>query len=94
MRKFLPVYLLLLVPFLASSQVTVPIVKANFGVDADLRANFFDGLILTGNDDWFRNNGTVGAGIIDTTGANFTGFSFAIIMVMIQPFFPEEIRMP
>ena len=71
MKKLLPVYLLLLVPFLASSQVTTPIIKANFGVEADLRANFFDGAILTGNDDWFRNNGTVGQGIIDTTGANF-----------------------
>ena len=71
MKKLLPVYFLLLLPILASSQVTIPIVKANFGVEADLRANFFDGAILTGNDDWFRNNGTVGQGIIDTTGAGF-----------------------
>ena len=71
MKKFLPVYFLLLVPILAESQVITPIVKANFGVDADLRANFFDGAILTGNDDWFRNNGTVGQAIIDTTGATF-----------------------
>ena len=53
------------------AQITIPVKKANFGVDADLRANFFDGAIETGNDDWFRNNGTVGQFIIDTTGAAY-----------------------
>ena len=71
MKKFLPAVLCLIVPVSLVAQVTSPIVKANFGVDADLRANFFNGAILTGNDDWYRNNGTVGEGIIDTTGAAF-----------------------
>src|SRR4029078_10045902 len=71
MKKILPAVLCLIVPVLLAGQVTSPIVKANFGVDADLRANFFNGAILTGNDDWYRNNGTVGEGIIDTTGAAF-----------------------
>ncbi|HKH60994.1 MAG TPA: T9SS type A sorting domain-containing protein [Flavitalea sp.] len=53
------------------AQVTTPAKRANFGVDADLRANFFDNAIETGNDDWFRNNGTVGEFIIDTTGAAY-----------------------
>ncbi len=53
-----------------SSQITTPIIKAAFGVDADLRANFFNGFVQSGNDDWF-NNGTAGTGtfVIDTTGA-------------------------
>lgn len=55
----------------AQAQITSPVKKANFGVDGDLRANFFDGAIETGNDDWFRNNGTVGQFIIDTTGAAY-----------------------
>ena len=53
-----------------SAQITTPIIKAGFGVDADLRANFFNGFVQSGNDDWF-NNGTAGTGlfVIDTTGA-------------------------
>lgn len=52
------------------AQITTPIIKAGFGVDAELRANFFNGFVQSGNDDWF-NNGTAGTGVfvIDTTGA-------------------------
>jgi hypothetical protein len=55
---------------ISSAQITTPIIKAAFGVDADLRANFFNGFVQSGNDDWF-NNGTAGTGnfVIDTTGA-------------------------
>ena len=55
---------------ICSSQITTPIIKAAFGVDADLRANYFNGFIQSGNDDWF-NNGTAGTGnfVIDTIGA-------------------------
>jgi hypothetical protein len=62
---------LLCVSAVLSAQITNPVKIANFGVDADLRANFFNGAIETGNDDWFRNNGTVGEFIIDTTGAAY-----------------------
>lgn len=72
MKHFLPCILL---SFLfwqqqLSAQITTPVIKANFGVDADLRSNFFNGFLQAGNDDWFSN--TVGGGgefIIDTTGA-------------------------
>jgi len=71
MKRTLPVFVFLFfTPFLFS-QVTTPSIRANFGVDADLRANFFNGAVVTGNDDWFRNNGTIGEFIIDTTGASF-----------------------
>jgi hypothetical protein len=55
---------------IVSAQITTPIIKAAFGVDADLRANFFNGFVQSGNDDWF-NNGTAGTGffVIDTAGA-------------------------
>ncbi|HEU5166824.1 MAG TPA: T9SS type A sorting domain-containing protein, partial [Chitinophagaceae bacterium] len=55
---------------IVSAQITTPIIKAGFGVDADLRTNFFNGFVQSGNDDWF-NNGTAGTGyyVIDTTGA-------------------------
>lgn len=69
MKHFL--LLLILVSQLeASAQITTPVIRANFGVDADLRANYFNGFFQAGNDDWF-NNGTSGPGefMIDTTGA-------------------------
>jgi hypothetical protein len=52
------------------TQITSPIIKARFGVDADLRTNYFNGSVSSGNDDWF-NNGTAGTGefVIDTSGA-------------------------
>lgn len=58
------------ITIVAHSQITSPIIKAGFGVDADLRANYFNGFLQSGNDDWF-NNGTAGTGnfVIDTTGA-------------------------
>src|SRR5258705_3505797 len=44
--------------------------KAGFGVEADLRSNFYNNMVQSGNDDWF-NMGTPGAGafVVDTTGA-------------------------
>ena len=55
----------------AFTQITNPIIKAGFGVDAEVRTNFFNGFVQSGNDDWF-NNGTSGTGrfVIDTTGAS------------------------
>jgi hypothetical protein len=50
------------------SQITSS-VNANFGVDADLQANYFDTNSLVGNDDWFSNSTDIGIGVIDTTGA-------------------------
>lgn len=62
---------LLLVPTFLFSQITVPAIRANFGVDADLRSNFYNGLVQSGNDDWYSLPGSVGTGafVIDTTGA-------------------------
>ena len=54
----------------SSAQITTPVIRAGFGVDADLRANYFNGFAQSGNDDWFTypNIGT-GQYVIDTTGA-------------------------
>lgn len=70
-KNLLVLALLLCITSVLFAQITTPVKKANFGVDGELRANFFDGSIETGNDDWFRNNGTVGEFIIDTTGAAY-----------------------
>jgi hypothetical protein len=54
-----------------SAQITTPIIKARFGVDGDLRANYINGAVQTGNDDWFNFNAadTSGKAVIDTNGA-------------------------
>lgn len=72
MKKAIQFVLLCCSSLWIQAQITSPVKRANFGVDADLRANFFDGFIEVGNDDWF-NNGTGGSGVfvIDTTGAAY-----------------------
>src|SRR5436189_2770399 len=64
-------FLLLTSPLLFFGQITTPVIKARFGVDADLRANYFNGAVQTGNDDWFNlvATDTSGKAVIDTTGA-------------------------
>lgn len=56
-----------------TAQITVAQKKARFGVEADLRSNFYSGFLEIGNDDWFSMNNFTGVGvgdfIIDTTGA-------------------------
>nr|WP_294907785.1 T9SS type A sorting domain-containing protein [uncultured Lacibacter sp.] len=57
-------------PLFLQAQITSPMVRANFGLDADLRHNFFNGALLSGNDDWFSNaDAGTGVFVIDTTGA-------------------------
>ena len=68
--------LLSLILFFSSpvfAQITSPVIKAFFGVDADLKARYFDG-DLQSSDDWFLFPGTIGTitngtFVIDTTGA-------------------------
>jgi type IX secretion system substrate protein len=70
MRNIL-LLLILLASFSVKAQITTPVVRANFGVDGDLRANYLTGIGVTGSaDDWFA-DGTPGTGrnVIDTTGA-------------------------
>lgn len=71
MRRIL-VILFISSPLFLCGQITTPVVKARFGVDGDLRANFFNGLTQTGNDDWFNliAADTSGKAVIDTTGAS------------------------
>jgi hypothetical protein len=52
-----------------SAQITSPVIKASFGVDGNLRANYFNGVTVL-HDDWFKNT-KFGAGeaMIDSSGA-------------------------
>ncbi|MEP7372893.1 MAG: T9SS type A sorting domain-containing protein [Chitinophagaceae bacterium] len=72
MKTYLLFVLIMLTSaLLVSAQITTPIIKARFGVDGDLRANYINGAVQTGNDDWFNYNAadTSGKAVIDTTGA-------------------------
>jgi len=62
----------------AAAQITTPIIKAGFGVDADLKNNYFNNFTQSGNDDWFS-NGNLGTGryVIDTTGASAVKAGYA-----------------
>ena len=72
MKRVLPVVIFILSLVKLEAQITTPVIKANFGVDGDLRANFFNGVLQAGNDDWFNNlTGVNGIGVIDTAGAAF-----------------------
>jgi hypothetical protein len=87
MKTLLP-FLLLVISFTAKGQVTTPVTNANFGVEGDLRANFFNKFLTFGTDDWFRKDNGPGDFIIDTTGAamivaNYTSNP----ATRMQPFF-------
>jgi len=74
MKQILLCFLLVLfvLPGKLQAQIITPQIKARFGVDADLRSNFFSGFLQAGNDDWFSNGGSgTGVAVIDTTGAAF-----------------------
>ncbi|MEO5562574.1 MAG: hypothetical protein ABIR18_04045, partial [Chitinophagaceae bacterium] len=97
MKKLLPLILLLVIfSTTGNSQITLPVIKANFGVDADLRANYFNGALLPGNDDWYQLPGTPGAGqfVIDTTGAAAIVARYATDMAFRRTSFARTMRFP
>ena len=73
MKTLLLSFFIALFSITVSAQITTAIVKANFGVDADLKARMLNGSLTTG-DDWYTFPGTSGTTsngtfVIDTTGA-------------------------
>lgn len=72
MKRVLPYLFFNLILFSGLSsyaQVVTSQIKAGFGIEGDLRRNFFSGVILDGNDDWYSNLSGTGISVIDTTGA-------------------------
>ena len=51
------------------AQTTTQVLKAGFGADGELRANFYSNIPQSGNDDWFSMSAGSGNFVIDTTGA-------------------------
>ncbi len=73
MKTHLLTLLIIFFSLPAFAQITTPVTKANFGVDADLKARSLNGSSAIG-DDWYAHPGTSGADsdgtfVIDTTGA-------------------------
>lgn len=63
-------FLFLLLYSTAYGQITSPQIKANFGIEGDLQANYFNNSIsLKSDDDWFKEDSQSGVGVIDTSGA-------------------------
>jgi hypothetical protein len=71
-RSLLLIFLCISIVNLGIGQITSPQIKANFGVEADLRANFYDGFVVNGNDDWFSNLAGIGKGVIELHGASLS----------------------
>jgi hypothetical protein len=70
MKKLLFFWLLFFSTNGSQAQITTSILKANFGIEGDLRSNYFDFSDSPGEDDWFYNGDAgLGAFVIDTTGA-------------------------
>jgi hypothetical protein len=69
MKTILRVLFLLLCFHRVNAQITTQQLKAGFGVDGELRANFYSNIGQPGNDDWFSMSAGSGNYVIDTTGA-------------------------
>jgi len=89
MKTIFYIISLILVWSFSGAQSTSPAIKAGFGVEGELRANYFNNFAQSGNDDWF-NMGTAGSGafVIDTTGAAAIVARYAVDPAFRQlPFF-------
>ncbi len=69
MKTILRVLFLLLCVQHGKAQTTTQVLKAGFGADGELRANFYSNIPQSGNDDWFSMSAGSGNFVIDTTGA-------------------------
>src|SRR5258707_13071247 len=97
MKKVVPILAFLLLYICKGyTQITSPVIRANFGVDGDMRSNFFNGFVQSGNDDWFSLPGSVGTGqfMIDTAGAAAMVANYAINVPFRRSTFVRTMRYP
>jgi len=69
MKTILHVLFLLFCVKSLTGQITPQAMKAGFGVDGELRANFYSNVPQSPNDDWFSMSAGSGNFVIDTAGA-------------------------
>jgi len=79
----------------AQAQITSPVIRGKFGVDADVQNNWFNNGVLAGNDDWYFTNGSGSNSVfvIDTTGAGAIVAQYAAGIGLTTPFF-RKMRYP
>ncbi len=96
MKTYILFFLVIIFHIHLSGQITTPVIRANFGVDADLRSNYFNNAATSGNDDWFSYANTSGQGqfIIDTTGAAAILSSYATDVSSRKQSFIRRMRLP
>lgn len=97
MRRILSILLLSgFISLNGVTQITTPVIRANFGVDADMRSNYFNGFVQNGNDDWFWLPGSVGTGefVIDTSGAAAINAQYAGSIPARRQTFIRMMRFP
>jgi len=94
MKPFLPLVIFFFIAATSQSQITSSVIKANFGVDGELRANYYNNIIQSGNDDWFINNAGAGQFVIDTAGASARMARYAWDMAYRRYPFYKTMRFP
>src|SRR5262245_45334116 len=87
--------LALLLPGTVICQTITPVIKAKFGVEADLKRNYFVGAPAPNNDDWFPGDPS-GSGIyvIDTTGAAAINAGYIADPVKRRECFSRQMNYP
>ena len=87
MKTILCLQLLLCTTWCVEAQVSSVVTKAGFGLDGDLRCNFYNNFGQSGTDDWFYYPGS-NKHVIDTTGAAAMMARYAVDANLRQlPFF-------
>lgn len=91
----IPFLLLLVSATCVQAQITSPVIRGKFGVDADMQSNWFNYGVLAGNDDWYYRNGSSSSSVfvIDTTGAAAMVSQYASGIGLTTPFF-RKMRYP
>ncbi|WP_205508700.1 T9SS type A sorting domain-containing protein [Longitalea arenae] len=96
-HEILPMLLLATTSLWVNAQISAPVIRGKFGVDADVQNNWFNnaGYTLAGNDDWFFRNGTTATStfVIDTAGAAAILAQYGMGIGLTTPFF-RKMRYP
>lgn len=98
-HKILPMLLLATSGLWVNAQITTPVVRGKFGVDADVQNFWFNNAAYAAqnNDDWFHRNGAPASStttfVIDTTGARTIVNNYLAGIDLNTPFY-RKMRYP
>jgi len=98
MRETITLMLLLASFSWSQAQITSPVIRGKFGVDADVQLDWFNGALKTSpdNDDWYYRQGSAtgtGLFVIDTAGAGAKMAQYAAGKYLTTPFY-KKMRYP